>query len=163
MPGSCKEKMVVKGIVAATPIIISFIALYVSLHDRRPRLKLQVRKGDWYKLKPTLDRRDFVFLGVLEVYNASSRGNAIKGYEFWAKEKEGDEWQVLESEFYKETNRESETASNVTPLGLTPYSGVEARVMAIGKGPLAVNEMIVRVKIKDLFGSDYETVARAYR
>ena len=32
------------------PIIISLIALYFSLHDRRPRLTVRARKGDRAKI-----------------------------------------------------------------------------------------------------------------
>ena len=94
-------------------------------------------------------------MGMIEVYNASSRTNAIRDYRFWCRRKEG-QWDLMEGEHY--TNSEPETGEkevcNGTPLTLAPYSGIQARVQAITKSPQPV-EMEIRIEAEDLFGRTY--------
>ena len=139
----------------AAPIVISLVALFISLRDRRPRLTLRARKGDWCRLRPTLDSSASLFQGIIEVYNVSSRANAIRGYEFSGKRENGD-WEKMESELYNNTPHEGEASEifNQTPLTLAPYSGVEIRVQAFVKGPRPY-KMHVRAEVEDLFGKRY--------
>jgi len=83
-----------------TPIAISFIALYIVLLDRRARLSLKSRKGKWYTLTPTMSSGEVIFKGIVEVYNASSRANAIREYHFRCKLPDGT-WKNMDSERYK--------------------------------------------------------------
>src|SRR3989442_15851026 len=76
-------------VASALSLVISVTALSVSLWDRRPRLLLRARKGKWYHVKPTVSRAEVVFMGMVEIYNASSRANAIRDYRFWGRRKEG--------------------------------------------------------------------------
>jgi hypothetical protein len=132
-------------------IVIALIAIYVSLRDRWPLLELRARKGDWCKLDQTADGKELLFRGILEVYNVSSRANAIRGYEYWS-EREGGDWERMESERYG--SRDSDEVSNKTPLTLPPYSGSELNVLALGKLPIP-KKMQVRIEIEDLFAKRY--------
>ncbi len=60
------------------PIVISFIALFVVLRDRRPRLTLRPRKGDWAKVSITHTGTEVIFRGIIEIYNTSSRATKPK-------------------------------------------------------------------------------------
>jgi len=102
---------------------------------------------------------EVIFKGVVEVYNASSRANAIREYHFRCKLPDGT-WKDMESERYKitafrsgEGPDEPETF-NETPLSLAPYSGAELPVQAIVKLPRPY-ELPVAVEIEDLFGKTY--------
>src|SRR6266478_5011178 len=128
------------------PIVISFIALFVVLRDRRPRLTLRPRKGDWAKVSITHTGTEVIFRGIIEIYNTSSRANAIREYEFWCKR--GTDWEKMDSERYHEMTNNEAKVNNVTPLTLTPYSGIEANVMAFTKAP--VSEMPIRIEVEDL-------------
>lgn len=148
--------MELKDFLPVGSVLISVTALFVSLRDRRPRLVLNSRKGDWYKLDESLMRKELIFRGIVEAYNVSSRANAVRGYEFWCK-REGSDWEKMESEFY---NVESfvhgkDEKGNVTPFTLAPYSGAELDVIAIGKMPKP-NKMQVRIRIEDIFGKHYQ-------
>lgn len=63
-------------------LIISVTALSVSLWDRRPRLMLRARKGDWYHLKPSLRRTEVIFMGMIEIFNAKFKGKCNPGLPF---------------------------------------------------------------------------------
>src|SRR5258708_1860564 len=80
-------------------LAISVIALFVALRDRRPRLFLSARKGDWAKLQVTQTGNDVIFQGIIEVYNRSSRANAIRDYAFSCKRE--NRWETMESERYE--------------------------------------------------------------
>ena len=136
-------------------LIISVTALSVSLWDRRPRLMLRARKGNWYHLKPSLRRTEVIFMGMVEIFNASSRANAIREYRFWCRRKDG-QWELMESGHYTNTTAGTEEAEvcNETPLTLAPYSGTQARVQAITKAPQPY-EMEIRIEVEDLFGKTY--------
>jgi hypothetical protein len=73
------------------PIVISLVALFISLRDRRPRLALRSRKGDWCKLRPIIADDASLFVGIIEVYNISSRANAIQRYAFLG-QRENEPW-----------------------------------------------------------------------
>ncbi len=142
------------------PIVISFIALFVALRDRRPLLILRARKGDWCTLKPTTDQKSVMFRGVVEIYNVSARANAIRDYEFWCKRKDAN-WEHMESEVYHESvNDEVYAKNNETPLTLAPYSGIEANVLAFTKMPQPY-EMLIRIEVEDLFGKRYRVQVKA--
>jgi hypothetical protein len=139
------------------PTAISCHALFIAIRDRRPRLILRQRKGDWCELARTQTESDVIFRGIVEVYNASSRANVIRGYAFWGK-REGADWEAMESEVYQESpTGQAVTKSNVTPLTLAPYSGVEVNVLAFTKMPFV---MQVRIEVEDLFGRGYRLEVR---
>jgi hypothetical protein len=141
--------------------ILSFglaaVALFVSLRDRRPMLFVRARKGDWAKLQVTQTGKDVIFQGIIEIYNRSSRANAIREYAFFCKPR--NEWVAMESERYMETSNSETTVQNVTPLALPPYSGVEVYVMAFTKTPL--QNMPVRIDVEDIFGKRYSVEVAA--
>ncbi|MGC2742614.1 MAG: hypothetical protein WA672_05455 [Candidatus Angelobacter sp.] len=144
-------------------IVIAFTALFVSLRDRWPHLELRARKGDWCKLDETVDGKELIFRGIIEVYNISSRANAIHGYEFWSK-REGDNWEKMESERYdvESFSKGIDEVSNKTPLTLAPYSGSEVSIIAVGKMPKPKN-MQVRIEVEDLFEKRYRIEVTATR
>ena len=145
-----------KDFLPVASVVISVTALFVSLRDRRPRLALRSRKGDWYKLDDSLTGKELIFRGIVEAYNVSSRANAIRAYEFWCK-REGGDWEKMESEFYTvESLVEGKDENvNVTPFTLAPYSGAELHVIAVGKTPKP-NKMQVKIRVEDLFGKHYK-------
>jgi hypothetical protein len=136
-------------------LVIAVTALSVSLWDRRRRLVLRARKGKWLHLKPTLHHKEVIFMGMIEIYNASSRTNAIRDYRFWCRRKD-EEWQPMESEHYTNSTVGTDEAEvcNETPLTLASYSGTQARVQALTKGPQPYH-MEVRIEVEDLFGKTY--------
>jgi hypothetical protein len=142
------------------PFVISLIALYFSVKDRRPRLQLRARKGEWCVLKPALDKKEFIFMGIVEVYNVSARANAIRAYEMHGKR--NGHWEKLESERYRVSDPDMGEAEvfNHTPLMLAPYSGMEVHVQAFGKMPQPY-EMDVKVEVEDLFGKKYHATVKA--
>jgi hypothetical protein len=137
------------------PIIISLIALYFSLHDRRPRLRVRMRRGDWAKIGQT-QTGDVMFKGVIEIYNASSRANTVSDYVFHCKRK--NEWVKMESERYEDSHPggKDHSVANPTPLAIGPYSGVDVNVIALTDPPLD-HEMVVRIEVEDLFGKKYRS------
>jgi len=104
-----------------------------------------------------------MFTGLVEVYNPSSRGNAIQEYRFWERMENGT-WQPMESEMYQETNRTTEEVehTNQTPLGLPPYSGAELRVTAFSRQATTLRELRVRIELEDLFHKTYRTEVTAH-
>jgi hypothetical protein len=149
--------------VSGVSLVISVTALSVSLWDRRPRLVLRARKGDWYHLKPNVGRANVIFMGMIEIFNASSRTNAVRDYHFWGRRKDG-QWELMESGHYTNATPGTDEAEvcNETPFTLAPYSGTQARVQAITKAPQPY-EMEIRIEVEDLFGKTYrmEVVAKA--
>ncbi len=142
------------------PVIISLVALLIVIYDRRPRLALKARKGEWYTLTPTMGGNEVIFRGVVEVYNRSNRANAIRGYHFRCKQQDGS-WKDMESERYRNGYRTGTSADdqsfNETPLSLAPYSGVEVPVQAFVKiiKLRRPYELPVKIEIEDLFGKRY--------
>jgi hypothetical protein len=144
----------------AVPISISLIALWISPRDRRPRLTLKARKGNWYVLK-SVTQGEFIFMGVIEVYNVSSRANAIRGYKILGKREDGD-WSEMETERCTVSDPEFGDADtfNRTPLTLAPYSGIEVKVQGIANKPQPY-EMQVAIFVEDLFGKQYSLEVKA--
>ena len=144
------------------PIVISVIALFFTFKHWRRRLLVRPRKAstyNTYKLHRT-GQGTVAFLGGVEVYNLSSRSNAIRGYEFWRKKDDG-KWVPMESQNYKEHSEDGTYLNrNQTPITLAPYSGVEVRVLAFTSEPQP-SEMEVRIEIEDLFGKRYRLEVKA--
>jgi hypothetical protein len=142
-----------------TPITISLTALSIVLFDLRPRLSLKSRKGNWNTLTPTMSTGEVIFKGIVEVYNASSRADAIREYHFRCKRPDGT-WKDMDSERYKITafrsgsDMDEPETFNETPLSLAPYSGAEVPVQAIVKIPRPY-ELPIIVEVEDLFGKKY--------
>jgi hypothetical protein len=104
-----------------------------------------------------------VFRGVIEVYNVSSRANAIREYKFWCDKGRGGNWELMESEDAKEKEMGAVVAeNNRTPLTLAPSSGTEAQIMAIMNLP-SVNEVPIRIAVEDLFGKHDQLEVMASR
>ena len=143
------------------PIAISLVALFVSLRDRRPRLALRARKGEWCVLSRSTNNKDVIIQGVVEAYNVSARANAIRGYEFWCRRQDEGTWRRMESETYNLTSKgEPEGECNVTPLIIAPYSGTGVHIMALIAMPQP-KELDVRVEAEDLFGKRYRAEIKA--
>ena len=80
-------------------------------------------------------------MGMVEVYNASARANAIRDYRFWYRIK-GGQWQPMKSEHYTNTTPETGESEvcNETPLTVAPCSGMQIRVQAMTKAPRPVRD-----------------------
>jgi hypothetical protein len=151
----------------AIPTGISLTALFVALHDRRPRLDLRARKGDWCKIQQSTGHLGdgVMFVGIIEVYNVSARSNAIRKYEFWCMN-EHDKWETIESEYFTEYERSDpnekvlKQLSNPTGLTLPPFSAGEVRLMGFSKGRKPKN-MQVKIEIEDMFGKRYKLQVEA--
>jgi hypothetical protein len=142
------------------PILTAAGSLGIVIFDRRPRLKLRMRHGKWYLLKKnTVNSGEVIFIGVVEVYNVSSRANAIREYSFFCREKDDDTWKGMESEQYTSTT--TPEIFNQTPTTLQPYSGSEVKVQAIIRPARYPDELLVRVGIEDLFGHYKELEVKA--
>ena len=140
------------------PILTAAGSVGIVVFDRRPRLKLRMKNGKWYLLKKnTVNSSETIFIGVVEVYNVSSRANAIRDYSFFYREKDDGTWKGVESEQYTNT---SETF-NQTPTTLQPYSGIEVKVQAIVRLGHHPDELTVRIGIEDLFGIYRELEVKA--
>jgi len=144
-------------------LAVSFTVAAVNLRDRKSRLALRARRGDWCVVQ---SGTHIIFAGVIEAYNLSSRPNTIQDYFFWEQTTNG-EWHQMESEFYTETlrhgdqERTPEGISNRTPLAIGPYSGAELRLRAITSLSEA-RELRVRVEVEDIFRKRHrvEVIAR---
>ena len=150
-----------KILIFIIPLLVSLSSLWIVIHDRRPKLILRAKKGTWAKIIKATNGT--IFEARIEVYNASSRSNAIRDYRFYWKPSKLVEEVFLESEQWEiswgpNTPRE---LRNVTPLTLAPYSGSEVELQALAKGSQQPIEMKVRVEIEDLFGktSSIELIA----
>jgi hypothetical protein len=153
-----------------TPLVISFATFLFVIRDRRPRLTLKAKKGDWYVLKPLIGREGVVFKGVVEIHNMGSRPNAIREYQFLCRLR-GGEWRAMESEQYRVAEAPDEEEEideskfetfNETPLTFAPYSGTEVRVHAEIEMPKP-RELEVRIAVEDLFGNWYSVKVIAKR
>jgi hypothetical protein len=159
-------------------LVIAFLALAISalslgyvLYDRRSKLVVRARKGDWYVLDPALKENETLLRGVIEIYNHSARPNTVCGYYFWIdnngmhEELEGEMVELVEQEENAEDSTAERTRFNVTPLLLAPYAGVEARIHAIikGKHVLLHDHLRVMVEVEDVFGKRSKTVVKAKR
>jgi hypothetical protein len=143
------------------PTLMSAIALIYVIYDRRPHLVLKARKGEWFILRKS--DKGVTFEGVVEVYNAGNRANAIREYRFERKEPAGG-WVGLKSELFTlEENCKLKGTFNVTPLMLAPYSGAEVRVQTTSNLSRIPYEMKVKIEIQDIFGKWYsvDVIAKA--
>lgn len=148
---------------AVVPILISFVALFFVLSDRRAKLDVRSKRGDWYKLRMTLGS-EMMFQAVIEVYNRSSRSNAIRGYSFEYKDIDG-KWKPMESEQYTNKSPDGDGTMdqvyNRTALAISPYSGVEARVQALARSARPKAGLQVRITVEDLFGKQHKIEVNA--
>jgi hypothetical protein len=135
------------------PTILALVALWVSLKDRRPKLILKARKGTWAHVNRMTNRQEIGFAAIIEVYNVSTRSNAIREYRFWTRN-EDDEWELMESERYevKFTEEDEPRVYNHTPLPIPPNSGAEVKIEAFTPLKKIRN---VKVEIEDVFEKRY--------
>lgn len=135
------------------PTLMSMLALFYVIYDRRPHLILRTRKGEWFVIRRGYT--GYVFEGTVEVYNRGSRSNAIQEYHFSRKDPD-EGWVELESEYYVlEIDGVIKEKHNVTPLVLAPYSGTEVNVKAMTNLMKQPYEMAVRITVKDIFEKRY--------
>jgi hypothetical protein len=145
--------------VAYISALLSLVALYVVLLDRRPNLSLQAKKGQWIVVSKATPG-GWLVEGIIEAYNVSSRANTIREYLLSVKGDDGN-WVPLECEQYTlvttsdrdEAPPRTETTRNETPLVLPPYSGIIVPIAAV-TGQMKRPEL-VRVEVMDLFGKRY--------
>lgn len=160
------------GTISVLALLFSIASFAYVNYDRRVKLLLRPRKGDWCVLDRATNARETIFRGIIEAYNHSSRPNAIRGYRFWIDNNGVHE--DLESEMVGigEQNDsplpdEQETSElfNVTPLPIPAYTGVEVRIHAIVKGVHALpgNHLPINVEIEDIHGKRYTAVVKASR
>ncbi len=140
------------------PIAISCVALYLTLHDRRPQLKLRARKHVTHNPYRILRARngDLAFVGSVEVYNLSSRPNAVQDFRFWRKDKDGN-WIEMMSQNYRERDEEEFQNRNETPVMVAAYSGVKIPVLAFA--PISFDKELkvrIRIEIQDLFDKRHQ-------
>jgi hypothetical protein len=160
------------GTMSIFALLFSIASFAYVNYDRRVKLLLQPRKGDWCVLDRATNGRETIFQGIVEVYNHSSRPNAIRGYRFWIDN--NGKHEDLESEMAAIDERsdppvpgeeESKELFNVTPLSIPAYTGVEARIYAMVKGVHCLNGdcLPVTVEIEDIHGKRYTAVVNASR
>ena len=160
------------GTILVLALLFSIASFGYVNYDRRVKLFLRARKGDWYVLDRATNGKETIFRGIIEVYNHSSRANAIQGYRFWIDNNGVHE--DLESEMVSIDERsvqlapeeeEAKELFNVTPLPIPAYTGIEARVYAIVKGAhmLPGNHLPIMVEIEDIHGKRYRAEVKASR
>jgi hypothetical protein len=160
------------GTMSVLALLFSIASFAYVNYDRRVKLLLQPRKGDWCVLDRATNGRETIFQGIVEVYNHSSRPNAIRGYYFWIDH--NGKHEALESEMAAIAKRsdppvsgeeESKELFNVTPLSIPAYTGIEARIYAMVKGVHYLNGdyLPVTVEIEDIHGKRYTAVVNASR
>jgi hypothetical protein len=151
------------ALLSATVALSTFV---INWWHNRPRIHVRTRRGDWTEISETQTGKEVIFNGIVEVYNLSSRANAIREYNFWWKRAK--EWVPMGSERYTQSERVQQGAefrqetwvSNATPLAIAPYSGAEVHVAAFAKVPVP-SQILIRVELKDLFGKTYRTEVKA--
>lgn len=157
--------------IALLAVAISVVSLGYVLYDRRSKVVLRARKGDWYVLDPALKQNETLLRGVIEIYNHSARPNTVCGYRFWIdnnclrEDLESEMVEIVEPPENVESSSAERTTFNVTPLLLAPYAGVEARIHAIikGKHVLLLDHLPVTVEIEDVFGKRSKITVKARR
>jgi len=141
------------------PTLLSIFTAYFVFKDRIPRLKLVQKKGKWCVLRK-MENGEISFEGVIEVYNASSRANAIRNYEYFYNDYSDKKWRLMESEhFFVGEKVEGEKPHtireyNKTPISLGPYSALEINVQGLAKMKPPYT-LLVKIIIEDLFGRKY--------
>jgi len=160
------------GIMPALALLFSMASFAYVNYDRRVKLLLRPRKGEWCVLDRATNGRETIFRGVIEAYNHSSRPNTIRGYRFWINNSGVHEDLESEMAAIGERNdpplpdeQERIELFNVTPLPIPAYTGVEVRVYAIVKGvhTLPENHLPITVEIEDIHGKRYTAVVDASR
>jgi hypothetical protein len=106
------------------------------------------------------------FEGVIEVYNASSRANAIRDYEYLYQGPEGD-WRPMDSEHYfhgeklsKDDPPHTVREFNKTPISLAPFSATELNVQSLAKMKPPY-ELMIKTIVVDLFDKRYSVTVKA--
>lgn len=162
----------VSAVIALLALILSIASFAYVSYDRRSKLVVQARKGDWYVLDPAIRQNETLLRGVIEVYNQSSRPNTICGYRFWTdnngvhEELESEVVDFVEKEQPANCEEvEKRQQFNVTPLTLAPYSGIEVHIHATVKGKqvLLQDHLLVTVEVEDVFGKRYQAEVKAKR
>jgi hypothetical protein len=160
------------GTMSVVALLFSIASFAYVNYDRRVKLLLRPRKGDWCVLDRATNGRETIFRGIIEVYNQSSRPNAIRGYHFWVdnngihEDLESEMVQIGEQRVALEADeREASELFNVTPLSIPAYSGIEARIHAMVKGThtLLGNHLPITVEIEDVHGKRYTAQVKASR
>jgi hypothetical protein len=160
------------GTMSVLALLFSLASFAYVNYDRRVKLILQSRKGDWCVLDRARNGREMIFRGIVEIYNHSARSNAVCGYRFWIDNNGIHE--ELESEMASirekvvppgPDEQESSELFNVTPLPIPPYTGTEARIYAVVKNvhTLPGNHLPITVEIEDIHGNRYTAVVQASR
>ena len=162
----------VSTVIALVALVISIASFAYVSYDRRIKLVIRARKGDWYVLDPAIKQNETLLRGVLEIYNHSARPNTICGYRFWIDNngvREDLESEMVEIVEKQQTANPEEVREpqqfNVTPLTLAPYSGIEARIHAIikGKHVLLQEYLPITIEVEDVFGKSYRAEVKAKR
>jgi hypothetical protein len=162
----------VSAIVALLAFIFSIASFGYVSYDRRVKLVVRARKGDWYVLDPATKQNETLLRGVIEVYNHSSRPNTICGYRFWTdnngvhEEFESEMVEVVEKQEPANSEEDEKRQQfNVTPLTLAPYSGIGVPIHAIvkRKHDLLLDHLPVTVEVEDVFGNHYKAEVKAMR
>lgn len=65
------------GTISVLALLFSIASFAYVNYDRRVRLLLRPRKGDWCVLDRATNGRETIFRGIIEIYNQSSRANAV--------------------------------------------------------------------------------------
>lgn len=160
------------GTMSVVALLFSIASFAYVNYDRRVKLLLRPRKGEWCVLDRATNGRETIFQGIIEVYNHSSRPNAIRSYRYWIDNNGVHE--DLESEMVSigecsdpriPVEKEYKELFNVTPLPIPAYTGVEARIYAIVRGvhTLPGNHLPITVEIEDIHGNCYTAVVKASR
>ncbi len=160
------------GTMSVLALLFSIATFAYVNYDRRVKLLLQPRKGDWCVLDRATNSRETIFQGIIEIYNHSSRRNAVRGYRFWIDNNGVHE--DFESEMASIGKRGVPSAPdeqeinelfNVTPLPIPAYTGTEARIYAVVKGvhTLSRDHLPITVEIEDVHGKRYTAVIHASR
>lgn len=160
------------GIMSVLALLFSIASFAYVNYDRRVKLLLRPRKGDWCVLDRATSGRETIFQGIIEVYNQSSRPNTICGYRFWIDNNGLRE--DLEGEMVSISERndpplpdEEETSEqfNVTPLTIPAYTGAVVCIHSIVKGrhTLPGDYLPIVVEIEDVHGKRYTAEVKASR
>jgi hypothetical protein len=160
------------GTMSVVALLFSIASFAYVNYDRRVKLLVRPRKGDWYVLDRATNGRETIFRGIIEVYNHSSRPNVICGYRFWidnngVHEDLENEMASIGERSAPPTPHEEETEElfNVTPLPIPAFTGVEAHIYAIVRGvhTLPGNHLPITVEIEDIHGKRYTAEVKASR
>jgi hypothetical protein len=128
--------------------IAAVVSLGINLRDRRVRLYFTRKRGDW---SGVLVRYVYV---TFEVYNRSSRPNALREYEIVATDRHGNRIPLSTEEFNLE-GKDFRRVMNPSPFAIPPYSGVLLHVGSRFDPDEFPPDPLLRITTKDLFGKKY--------